>query len=264
MASVLKYPGAKNKLAKWIISYIPEHSVYVEPFFGSGAVFFNKKEAAIETINDIDSEIYNYFFVLRNDTEKLIDAINLTIFSRDEYENAFIDNDEDDKVEKARKFAVKCFMGFGASNNYKNGFRSSQRTNAPITTKIWNELPERLLEASKRIKHAQIENLDYKEILKRYDTSDVFIYLDPPYFPGIRKGYLYKHEMTELQHEELLKIIIKHPGKILISGYECELYEKYLKEWHKEKRLNQVECGLSKEETIYMNYKPIIQSQLQF
>ena len=70
--AILKYPGAKNRLAKWIVSHIPQHKIYVEPFFGSGAVFFNKEKCYNEIINDIDDDIYNFFKNLREKPEKLI------------------------------------------------------------------------------------------------------------------------------------------------------------------------------------------------
>ena len=54
MKTILKYPGAKNRIAEWICEYIPPHEVYLEPYFGSGAVFFNKIPARIETLNDLD------------------------------------------------------------------------------------------------------------------------------------------------------------------------------------------------------------------
>ena len=66
MKSILKYPGAKNRLAPWICEYIPKHDVYVEPFAGSLAVFFNKQRSHIETVNDIDEEIVNFFRILRD------------------------------------------------------------------------------------------------------------------------------------------------------------------------------------------------------
>ena len=168
--------------------------------------------------------------------------------------NAFKENENDSSLEKARKFAVKCWMGFGASNRYKNGFRSSQQSSSPSTTKIWNEYPERLLEAFSRLKNAQIENLDYRECLSRYDTKDVFIYADPPYMPGVRKGYIYKHEMDEEEHRQLLGLLLAHPGKVMISGYDTALYREMLKGWKKEMHKNQVECGLKKNECIWMNY----------
>ena len=257
MNTVLKYPGAKNRLAHWIIEYIPEHDVYLEPFFGSGAIFFNKTQAKIETINDLNGEVINYFRVLRNNASELINSILLTPYGRDEYFAAYEINENDSDVERARKFAVKCWQGFGCSNVYRNGFRSSQQSNSPITTKAWSEFPETLKLASERLKQAQIENLPAEELLERYNTKDVFVYADPPYLHSTRKNYLYKHEMRDSEHEELLSILTKHPGKVLLSGYENDMYNNYLKGWNKAYKKTTAEQGLKRTEVLWMNYEPV-------
>lgn len=77
MKTLLKYPGAKNRIAPWIIKHIPEHKVYCEPFLGSGAVFLNKEPAYNEILNDLDDDIYNFFKIVRKQSEefsRLIDA----------------------------------------------------------------------------------------------------------------------------------------------------------------------------------------------
>lgn len=66
MKAVLKYPGAKNRLAPWILGFIPDHKAYLEPYAGSLAVLLNKKRSHIETVNDLDEEIVNFFRVLRD------------------------------------------------------------------------------------------------------------------------------------------------------------------------------------------------------
>ena len=164
----------------------------------------------------------------------------MTPYSREEYENCFKEiSENDDPIEQARKFAVRCWFGFGSSNVYKNGFRSSQSRRSPQTTKQWNVLPDRILRSAERLKNAQIEQLDAIELIRRYDTPDVFIYLDPPYLPGIRKSHLYKQEMTEEQHVELLKEIKEHPARIMISGYENDLYNSMLSGWEKKQKRRQ-------------------------
>ena len=262
MKPVLKYPGAKNRLAEWICGFIPEHEVYVEPYFGSGAIFFNKPPARIETINDLDGNVVNYFRVIREKPEELARMLALTPFSREEYYNSCIFDENDSDIEKARKFAVRCWQGFGSSNVYRNGFRSSQRRTSPHTTKEWGGLPESLIEASQRLQNAQIEQLPALEILKRYDTEDVFIYVDPPYLHGTRKNYLYKHEMEDDEHIQLLEALKNHPGKIMLSGYESELYNTILAGWHKEQKKTQAEAGIQRVETIWMNYQKM--EQLKF
>lgn len=252
MKSVLKYPGAKNRLAPWICDHIPKHDVYLEPFAGSLAVLFNKQRCHIETVNDLDGEIVNFFKVLRDNKEYLIEAVLLTPFSRKEYIEAY--EQTENAIEKARKFAVKCWMGFGCGNLYQNGFKSGQQTHSPNPAKAWAELPETLQLAADRLKGVQIECLPAIELIKRYDTSDVFIYADPPYLHGTRKNYLYKHEMTDDEHVELLKVLANHPGKVLISGYDNELYNEILNGWNKVQKNTLAEGGRKRVETMWMNY----------
>lgn len=254
MRTVLKYPGAKNRIAKWICEYIPPHGVYLEPFFGSGAVFFNKEPAKIETINDLDDDVVNYFEVIRDKSDELIAALEMTPYAREEYNRAFVKSEKDSDVERVRKFVIKCWMGFGCSNLYKNGFRSSQQSTSPRTTKEWNEFPERLRAAAMRLKMAQIEKLPAVELIRRYNSADVFIYADPPYLRDLRKSYLYRHEMTDGEHMELLQALKEHPGKVMISGYESDLYNQELSGWKKIHKTTQAEAGIKRVETIWMNY----------
>lgn len=227
----------------------------MEPFAGSLAVFFAKIPCKIETLNDLDGDIVNYFRIIRDDPERLIKALKMTPYARDEYYGAFKAAESDSDVERARKFAVRCWQGFGCSNLYRNGFRSSQQSSSPHTTKEWQEIPERLVQASKRLLNAQIENLPAIEIISRYNTPDVFIYADPPYLHGTRKNYLYKHEMEDAEHVRLLEALLRHPGKVILSGYDNDLYNNMLSGWRKESIGTQAEKGLKRTEVIWMNYE---------
>lgn len=92
----MKYPGSKWGSADWIISHFPEHHSYLEPFFGSGGVFFNKPRSDIETINDLDGEVVNLFRQIRNDPERLAREIYFTPYSREAYEMAYQKEPEND------------------------------------------------------------------------------------------------------------------------------------------------------------------------
>ena len=150
---------------------------------------------------------------------------------------------------------MRCWQSFGSSNIYKNGFKSGQQTNSPNPEKAWAEMPEVITQAAYRLKGVQIENLPALELISRYDTSDVFMYVDPPYLHGTRKNYLYKHEMEDEEHEQLLEVLLRHPGKIILSGYDNELYNSMLSGWRKESISTQAENGLKRVETIWMNYR---------
>lgn len=262
MKPILKYPGAKWKIAKWIISYIPEHSVYLEPFGGSMAVLLNKPRSHIETVNDIDDNIVNLFNVIRKYPNELVNIVDKTPFARSEYKKSFIVNESDTDIELARKYLVRCWQGFGSSNLYENGFKSGQQTQSPNPAKAWSKLSNTINVVSDRLKGVQIEKLDAIELIERYNTSDVFIYADPPYLLNTRKSNLYKNEMTDKQHIQLLNKLNLHPGKVMISAYENELYDSILVGWSKVYKNTVAESGNKRIECLYMNYHKELQLDL--
>ena len=253
LKSILKYPGAKNRLAPWICEYIPKHEVYLEPFAGSLAILFNKQRSHIETVNDLDGEIVNFFRILRDRGEELEHIIELTPFSRQEYKAAY--EVSEDELERARRFAVRCWMGFGCGNLYQNGFKSGKQAKSPNPARAWGELSETMRLATKRLQGVQIENLPAVELIERYNTEDVFIYADPPYLHGTRKNYLYKHEMTDANHKELLDVLVRHKGKVRWSGYDNDMYNNTLQGWNKVQKATIAEGGRARIETLWMNYE---------
>lgn len=253
MKTLLKYPGAKNRLAPWIVSHIPPHKVYCEPFLGSGAVFLNKEPAYNEILNDLDDDIYNFFKVVREQPEEFSRLIDATPYSRTEYSAAYIDEPVSD-LERARRFAVKCWQGFGCGNKYKNGYRRGIGDRSPNPAEAWSKLPETIALAAERLKHAQIEHKDAPELISDLKGENTFIYIDPPYLQDTRKKYLYNHEMTDEQHMKLLQIVRESDCKIMISAYENELYDNVLADWKKEHKSTTAECSRKRTETLYMNY----------
>lgn len=254
MKSALKYPGAKNRLAPWICSFIPDHKVYLEPYAGSLAILLNKPRSHIETVNDLHGEVVNFFRVLRDSPNELERLIKLTPYSREEYNNSYMDTDSE--IERARLFCVRCWQGFGCANLYHNGFKSGQQSKSPNPARAWAQLPEIIYQVSERLRGVQIECLDAIELLRRYDTPDVFIYADPPYLTETRKSNLYKYEMKKEDHIELLTTLLKHRGKVLLSGYDNDLYNSMLQGWHKEQKATLAEGGAKRVETLWMNYHP--------
>lgn len=253
MKSILKYPGSKWRIAKWIISKMPEHHSYLEPYFGSGAVFFNKEPSNIETINDIDQDVINLFKVIRENTDELIKIITMTPYSREEYNNAYINNENDNEIEKARKFLIKCWQSIGSNNRYKSGWKNDvQGRERSYAVRNWNELPNKLYEIVDRLKSAQIENRPAIELIERFNNEKVLIYADPPYLKSTRKRNIYKYEMTDDEHEKLLNTLLKHKGSVVISGYDNEMYNEYLKTWKKYQINNLAEHGLKRVETLWV------------
>ena len=253
MKQVLKYPGAKSRLADWIINNMPKHNVYLEPYAGSLSVLLNKPRCHIETVNDLHGEVVNFFRVLRDNPDELKRLVEFTPYSRTEYDLSYQESIE--PIERARRFCVRCWQGFGCSNLYHNGFKSGQQGSSPNPAKAWAEYSSVIILAAERLRGVQIENLPAMELIQRYNTSDVFIYADPPYLHGTRKNYLYKHEMKDADHEKLLNVLVKHPGKILLSGYDNDMYNDVLQGWNKVQKNTRAEGGRARTETLWMNYE---------
>ena len=233
MNSILNYPGAKWGMAEMIVSIMPSHRSYLEPFFGSGAVLFNKPKSAIETVNDIDGDITNFFKVLREQTEKLIREISLTPYSRDVFDDAHENRGETD-FEKAYRFAIRSRMGHGFKTYQKTGFKiDCYARERSYCVSVWNDMPNRLAEAAERLKCVQIENRPAIELIRKFNHDNVLIYADPPYLLQTRGGKQYKCEMNENEHLALLSVLREHKGYVILSGYPHEMYDRELKGWSK-------------------------------
>ncbi len=252
MNAILKYPGAKWNIAYWIISHFPEHKVYCEAFFGSGAVFFNKRPVYTETINDIDGNIVNLFKVCRENPDELARLIELTPFAREEFAACY--EKSDDPVEQARRTLVRYHQSYGTSNSSRRSWRNVQTYGGPRTATMWNNLPDIICEVCGRLKEAQIECIDAIELIKRYDDENTLIYCDPSYLPDLRKKYIYKHEVNEDYHRKLLAALKKSKSKVVLSGYDNDLYNTELSGWSTDTVQTVIQMGQHRTEKLWMNF----------
>lgn len=243
--------------------------VYLEPFCGSGAVFFNKNPGAVETINDLDSNIVNLFRVLRDSPDELRRVLALTPYSREEYDLSF--ELCEDPIEKARRYMVRTTQAIGAKmyNNEKCGWRNHTQMKIGGTACKWGGIVDTIDKASNRLRGdtthlVQIEHMDALRLIERYDYPDVLMYLDPPYVLSTRRGKLYNHEMDDEGQRRLLRLIACSRANILISGYENALYNDALAGWHKDRTTSQTTAGKMAVETIWMNYEPPLEQFSMF
>ena len=233
MNAILNYPGAKWGLAKEIVSLMPSHRSYLEPFFGSGAVLFNKPPSAIETVNDIDGDIVNFFKVLRERPNDLAEAISLTPYSRDVFDDAHEDRG-DSEFDRAYRFAIRSRMGHGFKTYQKTGFKIDvYARERSYCVSAWNRMPDVLLQAATLLKGVQIENRPALDIIKKFNHDNVLIYADPPYLLSTRGGKQYRCEMNEQDHLDLLTALSDHKGYVILSGYPSEMYDRELRGWHR-------------------------------
>jgi DNA adenine methylase len=221
--SPITWFGGKSALAERIVRVFPAHTTYVEPFGGSAAVLLAKPPATVEVYNDIDAGLVNLFRVVRDEMlmERLRHALDLTPYSRAEFKQA--GEPADDPVEAARRFMVRQRQSYSGVNRVW-GFAVDDGHSKASTILRWERGIKVLPEVCRRLRGVQIEQDDWRAVLKRYDRERTLFYLDPPYVPSPRVEGKYNHEMTEDDHRDLVAALLELKGKAIISGYWHETY----------------------------------------
>ena len=217
---------------------MPEHRVYIEPFFGSGAVFFAKRPVRHEIINDLDVAVVTFFRVLRERPGELERVCRLSPYSRTEWEACQeIDEPGLPDLERARRFWVRINQSFGKSIGHRTGWSiTTARTQSPPAT-VTSRL--RTFEAvAERLFGASIECCPGHELIERLATPDTLVYVDPPYLESTRRhgrgtrASDYRCDMGYIeQHEQLADVLCKTPAAVILSGYPSDLYEHLYADW---------------------------------
>lgn len=235
---LIRYHGAKWRLAPWIIRNFPPHRCYVEPFGGAAGVLLQKERVYAEVYNDLDGDIVNLFRVLRDPegSARLIDLVNLTPYARDEFDDAY--ESHPDLVERARRTIVRASMGFGSAGATKGttGFRIDTRRRYGTAQQLWAEYPATLGPVIQRLTGVMIENRPALEVIRQHDAPDTLFFVDPPYlhetrYAGARCGRYYAHEMSDEDHATLLRELRQVRGMVALSGYPSVLYDEALSDW---------------------------------
>ena len=256
------YGGKFNHLS-WLLPLLPTCHHYCEPFAGSAAVLLNRDPSPVETYNDIDGEVVNFFRVLRDKTEDLVKAIALTPFSREEFYWA-VSGHEDGltDLERARRFYIKARQSrtglaqtatLGRWANCKN----TSRAGMSGVVSRWLGAVEGLPDIALRLIRVQIENRPAVDVMKLYDSPKTLFYCDPPYVHETRgDSKAYGYEMDEEAHRELAQVLRSCKGKVAISGYQCALMDELYEGWTRYDALPK-NCHSVKEErseALWMNY----------
>ena len=256
--------GGKYSHLDWLLPYLPETNHYCEPFAGSAAVLLNKRPSPIETYNDLDGEVVNFFKALRDSKEELIEKIALTPFSREEFANACIIDPLLPSVERARRFyirarQVRTGLAQTASVGRWANCKNTSRSGMSGVVSRWLGGIEQLEDIAERLLRVQIENRPAIEAILLYDSPNTLFYCDPPYVHSTRgdsKAYLY--EMTDDDHAELASVLNNVEGKVALSNYDCPLMDslypsdKWTKIYGKEKTIHSTKD--SRQEVLWINY----------
>lgn len=232
--------GGKFSHRKWLLPLLPKTHHYCEPFGGSAAVLLNREPSPVETYNDLDGEVVNFFRTLREKKDELIEAIGLTPFSREEFQEAIIFYDQPpvSDVERARQFFVRARqvrtgLAQTASNGRWANCLETSRAGMAGAVSRWLGSVEGLPDVALRLLRVQIEHDNALAVIKRYDSENTLFYCDPPY-PHDSRGdkNAYRYEMSDADHRLLAGVLHQVKGKVAISGYRGTLMDELYGDWN--------------------------------
>jgi len=231
-----RWYGGKIRMIERLVPLIPKHTVYLEPFAGSGALALNHVRSQVEIINDLDRDIANLFAVMadRDKGKELIERLYCVEYdrkvfcaAREEQKNGF---EGYNSIERAVLTYILISQSFNASRNSfsKGGYASTELYH--------QDMLDNLPKVYERLERVSIYNADALDLLPCYaDNEDVFAFIDPPYRHGLRgknADKVYQCELSDLQQVKLLNTIRNAKAKILLCGYKAEkgidLYDAYL------------------------------------
>jgi DNA adenine methylase len=231
-------------------------------FGGSAAVLINRPAAPVETYNDLDGEVANFFECLRDKGDELVRLISLTPFSRVELVKALGPSTGLTNLERARRFFVRARQtrtGLAQTSSEGRWAHCVLTSRAEMAGAVsrWLGSVEGLPEIVQRLQRVQIENAPAGEVILRYDTRETLFYCDPPY-PHEARGdsKAYGYEMTDAEHEQLAQLLHSAHGAVALSGYSCPLMDRLYGDWHRVDADTRL-CNSSKgerTESLWMNY----------
>ena len=232
--------GGKFSHLDFLVPLLPiDATHYCDVFGGSAAVLLNIGPYPVETYNDLDSELVNFFRTLRDQRTKLVEAIGLTPFSREELALACEASAGLSNLERARRFFVRARQtrtGLAQTSSEGRWAHCVLTSRAGMAGAVsrWLGSVEGLPEIAQRLQRVQIENAPAIEVIARYDTEETLFYVDPPYVHSARGDKsAYGFEMTDHEHVELAEVLHSIRGRAVVSGYRTDLYDFLFEDWER-------------------------------
>lgn len=236
MKTPITYYGGKQRLVKTILPMIPPHKVYIEPFFGGGAVFFAKQPSYLEVINDINDNVVTFYRVCQNEDQfqELSARIQSTLFSEALFLQAkTIWNGYWPASDVDRAWATWVCCNFSYNSTPYGGWKWDMGTAGAHSGKVAANKRNAFTDAVfERLKEAQISCRNANDVLIERSSVDAFAYIDPPYIGCNQKHY---HGYGDLEFSSLLSILQDHfEGKFLLSTFANDIIYDFAERngWH--------------------------------
>ena len=223
--------------------------------YNRASVLLQKEPAVLETYNDLDNNVVNFFRVLRLKTDELVRHIRLTPWARSEYELCLENSGE--AVEDARRFFVRLWMSLHAGTRTSiTAWRRGKGFKSPMKYLR----PENLYAVAERLWNVQIENRDALKLIAEMDSPTTLFYLDPPYPASTRSDKnRYTCEMSDDDHRQLGKLLLNLKGNIVLSGYQCSLYKELFEanNWQRIDKNTLANGGIKRTESLWLPPKTV-------
>ena len=223
--------GGKSKLRKTILERIPEHTCYVEPFFGAGWVYFGKEQSKVEVINDIDKELINMFRMIKYHAPEIERVLEYEFSGRDMFEEyKYCTVEYLTEIQRAVRFLYlisQSFAGKGETFGYGT-------TSKPAPQIFYQGVLGNIKE---RLRNTYVENKSFEDIIKRYDRPHSFFFCDPPYFETAGYG----NEFGEQEHLLLRDTLSQIKGKFMVTIND----HPKVREWYKDFNIEEVQVSYS-------------------
>jgi len=259
--------GGKFSHLDFLTPLLPKDAQhFCDLFGGSASVLMNIGPYPVETYNDLDTELVNFFRTLRNNRDDLIKAIGLTPFSREELLLACRADPNLSDLERARRFYVRArqtrtgLAQTSSAGRWAHCVLTSRAGMAGAVSR-WLGSVEGLSEIAQRLLRVQIDNRPASDVIRLYDSPQTLFYCDPPYLHATRgDAKAYGFEMDETQHREFAEIVNACSGMVAVSGYAHPLMDalfepgKWFKTLGHRKTIHSTKG--TRQEVLWTNYDP--------
>ena len=254
------YYGGKQHITQFLMRHVPaRYDEYVEPFLGAGTLLWQLPPARVETVNDLDGDLINFYKILRDrhGLDELLRLCTLTPWSRQEYRESLElvkGGGIQDDIERAWRWLIVARLSFGGKWGHGVNMGPGRSCKTSTLASMIALLPALHL----RLSRVQIECDDAINVIRRYGVANAFVYADPPYVLGTRSGGpAYRYEMTDANHEALVRALLETPALVMLSGYANPIYAEL--ERHGWRRMDRTansgnHRGVERVESIWLNY----------
>lgn len=249
---MISYIGGKKRMQTWIVPFIPKDiETYVESFSGQFWIFFginledypNLKKVVYNDFNPLN---YNLYRCVKNHQKLLEECENLIVQQKDVFPTNPICKDNFDRFQKeiysedliigdepnygiAAKYVYVLTQVFSGANPEKSKFIDLKGKYHSKFTSFKNKLKDKKWQRMfERIDF--VENMDFEEVIKKYDSPNTYFYNDPPYYIVGEGDYYSNHDFNRDDHERLANCLKNIQGKFGLSYYDFAL----LREWFPE------------------------------